>query len=102
MFEFPRSPVRFAVQLWSALVVLCAFSSIALAQTPTATPTPTVPSTDPLPSQPSFVKPVRPMPSGERVGINAADQLSLSLEQAIEMALKNNNDIDASRNTVQI
>lgn len=42
------------------------------------------------------------MPSVERVGVNAADQLSLTIEQAIEMALKNNNDIDASRNTAQI
>ncbi len=42
------------------------------------------------------------MPSVARVGVNAADQLSLTLDQAIEMALKNNNDIDASRNTVQI
>ncbi len=42
------------------------------------------------------------MPSVERVGVNLADQLSLTLDQAIELALKNNNDIDASRNTVQI
>ncbi len=42
------------------------------------------------------------MPSGERVGVTAADPLSLTLEAAIEMALSNNNDIDVSRNDASI
>ncbi len=42
------------------------------------------------------------MPSGERVGVSVDDQLPLTLDQAIEMALKNNNNIDASRNDAQI
>jgi len=76
---------------------------------PTVSPTPPIfavppaplPS-DPPPVAPNFQAPMRPLPSSERVGVDAANQLSLSLDQAIEMALRNNNDIDASRNNVQI
>jgi len=88
-------------------------------QTPTPLPRPTVidvrpsppifavpPSAqlpdDPPPVAPNFQAPLRPLPSAERVGVDTANQLSLSLDEAIEMALKNNNDIDASRNNVQI
>jgi len=102
MFDFPRSLSRLAVPLLTALVFCCAVATASPGQSPTATATPTVPTNDPLPTQPTFDKPVRPLPSVERVGVNAADQLSLTLDQAIEMALKNNNDIDASRNTAQI
>lgn len=75
---------------------------------PTATPLPgtVVPPailpSDPPPVAPNFTAPVRPMPGSERVGVDVANQLSLTLEQAIELALKNNNDIDVSRNDVQI
>ncbi|MBP7476705.1 MAG: TolC family protein [Pyrinomonadaceae bacterium] len=102
MFDFSRSLSRLAVQLLTALFFCCAFATVISAQSPTATPTPTVPTDDPLPTQPAFDKPVRPMPGVDRIGVNAADQLSLTLDQAIEMALKNNNDIDASRNDVKI
>lgn len=73
---------------------------LAAGQTPTPTPTPT-PDEQP-PVQPNFQSPVRSLPSAERVGVNLADQLSVTLAQAIEMALRNNNDIDASRNVAQI
>jgi outer membrane protein TolC len=76
---------------------------------PTPSPTPpifAVPPTalpnDPPPVAPNFQAPLRPLPSSDRVGVDTANQLSLSLEEVIEMALKNNNDIDASRNSVQI
>jgi HAE1 family hydrophobic/amphiphilic exporter-1 len=75
---------------------------------PTASPTPVfavppAPLPDaPPPIAPNFQAPLRPLPSSDRVGVDTANQLSLSLEQVIEMALKNNNDIDASRNNVQI
>ena len=75
---------------------------------PTASPTPifAVPPAplpdDPPPVAPNFQAPLRPLPSSDRVGVDTANQLSLSLEEVIEMALKNNNDIDASRNSVQI
>ena len=57
---------------------------------------------EPPPVAPNFEAPIRPLPSAERVGVDITNQLSLTLEEAIELALKNNNDIDASRNTVQI
>lgn len=42
------------------------------------------------------------MPSADRIGVDTGSEMSLTLDQAIEMALKNNNDIDASRNNVRI
>jgi len=57
---------------------------------------------DPPPIAPNFEAPVRPLPSAERVGVDLANQLPLTLEEAIELALRNNNDIDTSRNDVQI
>ncbi len=42
------------------------------------------------------------MPSSERIGVGIDDPLPLTIEGAIEMALANNNDIDASRNTARI
>lgn len=57
---------------------------------------------DPPPVAPDFQAPLRPLPSSDRIGVDTTNQLSLSLEEAIEMALKYNNDIDASRNSVQI
>lgn len=57
---------------------------------------------DPPPVAPNFEAPVRPLPSAERVGVDITNQLPMTLEQAIEMALQNSNDIDATRNDVQI
>ena len=57
---------------------------------------------DPPPIAPNFEAPVRPLPSAERVGVNVAEQLPLSLQDAITLALQNNNDIDSSRIDVQI
>lgn len=42
------------------------------------------------------------MPGQSRIGVRTDDPLPLTLEQAIELALKNNNDIDISRNDVTI
>jgi HAE1 family hydrophobic/amphiphilic exporter-1 len=101
------------------LTVSCVFAQV---QSPTPMPRPTVivpqpdvsptppifavpPAplpNDPPPVAPNFQAPLRPLPSSDRVGVDTANQLSLSLEDVIEMALKNNNDIDASRNSVQI
>ncbi len=66
------------------------------------TPTPTPAAPDSVPIAPTFDTPIRPMPSADRVGVSTDNQLSLTLDQAIEMALKNNNDIDASRNDARI
>jgi len=84
--------------------ILCAFSLISISTvfTQTPTPGPTATPVDPMPVQPAVPSTARPMPSGERVGVSVDDQLPLTLDQAIEMALKNNNNIDASRNDAQI
>ncbi len=80
--------------------------------TPSALPTPSAAATPPLPNaqlpsepppiDPDFQAPSRPLPSAERVGVALANQLPLTLEEAITLALRNNNDIDTSRNDVQI
>ena len=54
------------------------------------------------PIAPNFEAPVRPLPSAERVGVDVANQLPISLQDAITLALQNNNDIDSSRIGVQI
>lgn len=64
-------------------------------------PVPSLPS-DPPPVAPNFEAPPRPLPGAERVGVDITNQLSLSLEEAIRLALQNNNDIEASRNGVEI
>lgn len=76
--------------LGAAIVLFSAFSG-ALGQTPTPTPD------DKPPVQPTFSVPQRPLPDATRVGVAAGTELSLTLDQAIEMALKNNNDIGVSR-----
>lgn len=77
-------------------VLFAAFAIGAYGQSPT--PTPDLPP----PISPDLALPSTPMPSNERIGVNSADTLSLTLEMAIEMALRNNNDIDSSRNDSQI
>jgi outer membrane protein TolC len=57
---------------------------------------------EPPPISPNYEAPQRPLPSAERIGVNVADQLPLTLNDAIRMALKNSNDIDESRIDVQI
>ncbi len=57
---------------------------------------------DPPPIAPNFEAPARPLPSAERVGVDMADQSPLTLNEAIALALQNNNDIDGSRIDVQV
>jgi HAE1 family hydrophobic/amphiphilic exporter-1 len=57
---------------------------------------------DPPPVAPNFEAVSRPLPSAERVGVDVADQLPLTLNEAIALALQNNNDIDGSRINVEI
>jgi outer membrane protein TolC len=101
-----------------ALLITFIFLSIgaaaARAQDPTPSPTPTpvpLPSpfvpdatlpAEPPPIAPNFEAPPRPLPSADRVGVDLTNQMSLTLEEAVELALRNNNDIDTSRNDVQI
>jgi outer membrane protein TolC len=58
--------------------------------------------TEPPPVAPNFEAPARPLPSAERVGVDVSDQMALTLNDAIALALSNNNDIDGSRINVQI
>jgi HAE1 family hydrophobic/amphiphilic exporter-1 len=57
---------------------------------------------EPPPVAPNYQAPLRPLPPSERVGVDVGDQAPLSLEEAIRLALVNNNDIDASRIDVQM
>jgi outer membrane protein TolC len=57
---------------------------------------------DPPPVAPDFRAPARPLPSAERVGVDVTNQVPLTLNDAIRMALKSSNDIDESRIDVQI
>jgi HAE1 family hydrophobic/amphiphilic exporter-1 len=58
--------------------------------------------TDPPPVAPNFEAPERPLPSAERVGVDVSNQQPLTLNEAIALALSNNNDIDGSRINVEI
>lgn len=57
---------------------------------------------DPPPVAPNFEAPIRPLPSADRVGVDILNQMPMTLEEAIALALQNNNDIDSSKITVQI
>ncbi len=63
---------------------------------------PAVLPSDPPPVAPNYQAPARPLPSAERVGVDAQNQTPLTLNEAIALALANNNDIDASRIDVEI
>jgi hypothetical protein len=103
MFYLFEKPV-FLRSSWilTCAVSLFLFANFTAGQSPTPTPTPVAQPDAPPPTQPNFAVPVRPMPSSERIGVAIDNQLPLTLEQAIEMALKNNNNIDASRNDSRI
>ena len=57
---------------------------------------------DPPPIAPNFEAPSRPLPSAERVGVDVSNQLPLTLQDAITLALQNNNDIDSAKISVKI
>lgn len=99
------------LRLFAGLAVCLAFATMTEAQVPPpvtqttpipiATPPPTNPS-EPPPVAPNFQAPPRPLPSPDRVGVDLANQLSLTVDQAIDMALRNNNNIDVARNNFDI
>lgn len=99
MFLLVKLSIVRTTRVYMSVVFLYAAFSVA-AQTPLPTPTPA--SDEAPPVQRNFPVHVRPLPSAERIGVDLASQLSLTLEDAIGMALRNNNDIDASRNVAQI
>jgi HAE1 family hydrophobic/amphiphilic exporter-1 len=51
--------------------------------------------------EPNFEAPVRELPSAERVGVDVSQQTPLSLNEAITMALENNNNIETAQIDVQ-
>src|SRR5690349_5552627 len=63
---------------------------------------PAVLPAEPPPVAPNFQAPARPLPDASRVGVDVTNQLPMTLEEAITLALKNNNNIDISRNDVQV
>lgn len=93
-----------ALRTFTLFLLIFAVVFCASAQSPTATPTPTpaVLPDEPPPIAPNFEAAQRPLPSTDRVGVDVANQLPISLSDAIKLALENNNDIDSSRIGVQI
>ncbi|MCV5942832.1 TolC family protein, partial [Escherichia coli] len=51
---------------------------------------------------PDYKSDNRNLPDLGRVGVNMLDQRTLTLEEAISMALENNNDIEVTRKNVKI
>ncbi len=97
-----RSISVLVVMLTSSVMIANAQDPASPTPTPLPTPVITSPLEDDQPVVPNVRPAPRPLPSPERVGVNVSDQMSISLEDAIRLALENNNDIDASRNDVQI
>lgn len=76
---------------------------------PSVAPSPT-PSTGPEPlapdvREPNFPpvqqRPLPPVPNMTRLGVNSGNTLTLSLNEAIRLALENNNDIEVARDDVR-
>lgn len=78
-------------------------------QTPAVTPSPTPPDgPEPLSPEirePNFPviqqRPLPPIPNMTRLGVNSSNTLTLSLNEAIRLALENNNDIEVARDDVR-
>lgn len=66
---------------------------------PVASPQPVI--TEPPAVASGFKASIQPLPSVERVGVDVTDSLPLTLNEAIRLALENNNDIDSSRVNVE-
>jgi outer membrane protein len=60
------------------------------------------PTTEDAPLPEYQPKPVPPVPSLHRLGIESGKEISLSLKDAIRLALENNNDIEVARDDVRI
>lgn len=86
-----------------AICVLAFGTSGALAQTSTPTPL-QLPETVPgVPTvAPNYRSDDRTLPDLTRIGVDAANQKTLTLSEAIELALENNRDIEISRKTKEM
>lgn len=89
-----------------AVLVLCLFvgsESAIHAQEPTPTPqSPELPQTPVPTGVTDYRAKERPLPEMSRVGVDLSLQRTLSLRDAISMALKNNKDIEVARDNVKI
>lgn len=84
------------------IAIMISIAVSAAGQTPAPTATPAKMPADVPPVAPDFRAPVRPLPSLERVGVDVANQLPLTLNDAIKLALDNNNDIETAKKDVEI
>ncbi|MFL6373221.1 MAG: TolC family protein [Pyrinomonadaceae bacterium] len=83
--------------LFLSPIILAASVAIAGGQTPAPTPTP-APEAIPVPTvAPGYENRDLSLPELGRVGVELTDQKTLSMTDAIEMALSNNLDIEVSR-----
>jgi HAE1 family hydrophobic/amphiphilic exporter-1 len=57
---------------------------------------------DPPAVAPNYEAPGRELPSAERVGVEAGEPWALTLDDAVRLALENNNDIEATRIDVSV
>ena len=85
------------------ILTLLAFGAMeSAAQVPTPTPT-AIDSLTAVPSiAPDYRSDERTLPSVGRIGVDMTQQRSLTLREAIEIALENNRDIEVTRKTVSI
>jgi len=84
------------------LLILLSATGLAGAQTPSPTPTP-IPEAVPVPTvAPGFENRDLSLPELGRVGVDLTDQRTMTLLDAVEMALSNNLDIEVSRRTEEM
>ena len=96
--------------LFLAIVFSC-FTRALVGQTPTPVPTPVVADKQEVAPEklqgvpaiaPNYGSEDRSLPDLGRVGVDMADQRSLTLNEAITLALENNKDIEVTRKNVKI
>ncbi|HEX8185891.1 MAG TPA: TolC family protein, partial [Blastocatellia bacterium] len=97
-FQVIKRLRRAATRLQQVTVILvCA--SLAASAMPQAQPQ--MPK-EPPPVAPNYEAPARPLPPVERVGVDLNNQVPLTLNEAIALALANNKEINASRIDIEI
>ncbi len=99
--RFTRVVSSVKMFIWLAMILGMTLASAAQDK-PVPTPTPPDQPLPPPPIAPTFKAPPRPLPGAQRVGVDATDLAPLTLQEAIEMALQNSNDIDTVRQDVII
>ena len=100
--RFTRAVSSAKMFIWLAMIfgMTLLTREVTAQDKPVTEPTQSPQSLPPPPIAPNFKAPPRPLPSAQRVGVDAADLAPLTLQEAIEMALQNSNDIDTVRQDV--